>query len=324
MFQALQLTDKNTIALTDLDESALPEGDVTVAVSYSTINYKDALAITGSAPIAKSYPMVPGIDFSGVVTASDNADFAVGDSVVLNGWGVGEKHWGGFAQTARVKGKWLIKLPAGLSDADAMRIGTAGYTAMLCCNALRDQGVTPESGPIIVSGATGGVGSIAVNILAKRGYEVHALSGKADQNDYLTGLGAKAVIDRAEYAEKARPLGQQIWAGAVDVAGSHTLANIIANTQYGGVVTACGLAQGMDLPSSVAPFILRGVSLVGVDSVYCPVAKRQAAWTDLANEMDISQLSDIAHTIGLADIEDAAKALMAGTVTGRYLVDVQK
>lgn len=324
MFQALQLTDKNTIALTDLDESALPEGDVTVAVSYSTINYKDALAVTGSAPIAKSYPMVPGIDFSGVVTASDNADFAVGDSVVLNGWGVGEKHWGGFAQTARVKGKWLIKLPAGLSDADAMRIGTAGYTAMLCCNALRDQGVTPESGPIIVSGATGGVGSIAVNILAKRGYEVHALSGKADQNDYLTGLGAKAVIDRAEYAEKARPLGQQIWAGAVDVAGSHTLANIIANTQYGGVVTACGLAQGMDLPSSVAPFILRGVSLVGVDSVYCPVAKRQAAWTDLANEMDISQLSDIAHTIGLADIEDAAKALMAGTVTGRYLVDVQK
>jgi acrylyl-CoA reductase (NADPH) len=264
--------------------------------------------------------MVPGIDFSGVVTASDNADFAVGDSVVLNGWGVGEKHWGGFAQTARVKGKWLIKLPAGLSDADAMRIGTAGYTAMLCCNALRDQGVTPESGPIIVSGATGGVGSIAVNILAKRGYEVHALSGKADQNDYLTGLGAKAVIDRAEYAEKARPLGQQIWAGAVDVAGSHTLANIIANTQYGGVVTACGLAQGMDLPSSVAPFILRGVSLVGVDSVYCPVAKRQAAWTDLANEMDISQLSDIAHTIGLADVEDAAKALMAGTVTGRYLV----
>lgn len=320
MFQALQLTDKNTIALTDLDESALPEGDVTVAVSYSTINYKDALAVTGSAPIAKSYPMVPGIDFSGVVTASDNADFAVGDSVVLNGWGVGEKHWGGFAQTARVKGKWLIKLPAGLSDADAMRIGTAGYTAMLCCNALRDQGVTPESGPIIVSGATGGVGSIAVNILAKRGYEVHALSGKADQNDYLTGLGAKAVIDRAEYAEKARPLGQQIWAGAVDVAGSHTLANIIANTQYGGVVTACGLAQGMDLPSSVAPFILRGVSLVGVDSVYCPVAKRQAAWTDLANEMDISQLSDIAHTIGLADVEDAAKALMAGTVTGRYLV----
>lgn len=320
MFQALQLTDKNTLALTDLDESALPEGDVTVAVSYSTINYKDALAVTGSAPIAKSYPMVPGIDFSGVVTASDNADFAVGDSVVLNGWGVGEKHWGGFAQTARVKGKWLIKLPAGLSDADAMRIGTAGYTAMLCCNALRDQGVKPESGPIIVSGATGGVGSIAVNILAKRDYEVHALSGKADQNDYLTGLGAKAVIDRAEYAEKARPLGQQIWAGAVDVAGSHTLANIIANTQYGGVVTACGLAQGMDLPSSVAPFILRGVSLVGVDSVYCPVAKRQAAWADLANEMDISQLSDIAHTIGLADVEDAAKALMAGTVTGRYLV----
>ena len=320
MFQALQLTDKNTIALTNLDESALPEGDVTVAVSYSTINYKDALAVTGSAPIAKFYPMIPGIDFSGVVTASDNADFAVGDHVVLNGWGVGEKHWGGFAQTARVKGKWLIKLPEGLSDADAMRIGTAGYTAMLCCNALRDQGVTPASGPIIVSGATGGVGSIAVNILAKRGYEVHALSGKADQNDYLTGLGATAVIDRAEYAEKARPLGQQIWAGAVDVAGSHTLANIIANTQYGGVVTACGLAQGMDLPSSVAPFILRGVSLVGVDSVYCPAAKRQAAWADLAKEMDISQLSDIAHTIGLADVEDAAKALMAGTVTGRYLV----
>lgn len=324
MFQALQLTDKNTLTLTELDDNALPEGDVTVAVSYSTINYKDALAVTGSAPIAKFYPMVPGIDFSGVVTASEHADFAVGDHVVLNGWGVGEKHWGGFAQTARVKGQWLIKLPHGLSDADAMRIGTAGYTAMLCCNALRDQGVTPESGPIIVSGATGGVGSIAVNILAKRGYEVHALSGKADQNDYLTGLGATAVIDRAEYSEKARPLGQQIWAGAVDVAGSHTLANIIANTQYGGVVTACGLAQGMDLPSSVAPFILRGVSLVGVDSVYCPSAKRQAAWSDLANEMDIAQLSDIAHTIGLEEVEDAAKALMAGSVTGRYLVDLKQ
>ena len=324
MFQALQLTDKNTVTLTELDDSALPEGDVTVAVSYSTINYKDALAVTGSAPIAKFYPMVPGIDFSGVVTASEHADFAVGDHVVLNGWGVGEKHWGGFAQTARVKGQWLIKLPHGLSDADAMRIGTAGYTAMLCCNALRDQGVTPESGPIIVSGATGGVGSIAVNILAKRGYEVHALSGKADQNDYLTRLGATAVIDRAEYSEKARPLGQQIWAGAVDVAGSHTLANIIANTQYGGVVTACGLAQGMDLPSSVAPFILRGVSLVGVDSVYCPNAKRQAAWSDLANEMDIAQLSDIAHTIGLEEVEDAAKALMAGSVTGRYLVDLKQ
>ena len=324
MFQALQLTDKNTVTLTELDDNALPEGDVTVAVSYSTINYKDALAVTGSAPIAKFYPMVPGIDFSGVVTASEHDDFAVGDHVVLNGWGVGEKHWGGFAQTARVKGQWLIKLPHGLSDADAMRIGTAGYTAMLCCNALRDQGVTPESGPIIVSGATGGVGSIAVNILAKRGYEVHALSGKADQNDYLTGLGAKAVIDRAEYSEKARPLGQQIWAGAVDVAGSHTLANIIANTQYGGVVTACGLAQGMDLPSSVAPFILRGVSLVGVDSVYCPNAKRQAAWSDLANEIDIAQLSDIAHTIGLEEVEDAAKALMAGSVTGRYLVDLKQ
>jgi acrylyl-CoA reductase (NADPH) len=324
MFQALQLTDKDTIALTQLNTTDLPEGDVTVSVSYSTINYKDALAVTGSAPIAKSYPMVPGIDFSGVVTASDNSDYAIGDKVVLNGWGVGEKHWGGFAQQARVKGKWLIKLPQGLSEADAMRIGTAGYTAMLCCNALREHGVTPASGPIIVSGATGGVGSIAVHILAKRGYEVHALSGKPEQSEYLQQLGAKAVIDRKEYSDKARALGQQIWAGAVDVAGSFTLANIIANTQYGGVVTACGLAQGMDLPSSVAPFILRGVSLVGVDSVYCPVAKRQAAWNDLAAEMDIEQLSDIAHTIGLDEVEDASKALMAGTVTGRYLVDLQK
>ena len=324
MFQALQLTDKDTIALTQLNTTDLPEGDVTVVVSYSTINYKDALAVTGSAPIAKSYPMVPGIDFSGVVAASDNPDYAVGDKVVLNGWGVGEKHWGGFAQQARVKGKWLIKLPNGLSEADAMRIGTAGYTAMLCCNALREHGVTPDSGPIIVSGATGGVGSIAVHILAKRGYEVHALSGKPEQSEYLQQLGAKAVIDRKEYSDKARALGQQTWAGAVDVAGSHTLANIIANTQYGGVVTACGLAQGMDLPSSVAPFILRGVSLVGVDSVYCPVAKRQAAWNDLAAEMDIEQLSDIAHTIGVGGVEDASKALMAGTVTGRYLVDLQK
>ncbi len=323
MFHALQLTDKETITLTQLDENDLPEGDVSVAVSYSTINYKDALAVTGSAPIARSYPMVPGIDFSGVVTQSDNPDYHVGDKVVLNGWGVGESHWGGFAQQARVKGKWLIKLPEGLSEADAMRIGTAGYTAMLCCNALRDHGVTPESGPIIVSGATGGVGSIAVYILAKRGYTVHALSGKPEQRDYLLGLGATDTLDRAQYAEKARALGQQLWAGAVDVVGSHTLANIIANTQYGGVVTACGLAQGMDLPSSVAPFILRGVSLVGVDSVYCPIAKRQAAWHDLANEMDISQLSDIAHTIGLDGVETAAKALMAGTVTGRYLVDLK-
>ena len=318
--KAIVLREDKQVAIEDVAVSDLPEGDVTVDIAYSTLNYKDALALTASAPIAKSYPMVPGIDFVGTVSASESADFAVGDTVVLNGWGVGEKHWGGLAEQARVKSKWLIKLPAGLTPEQAMSIGTAGYTAMLCCNALRTAGVTPDSGKVIVSGATGGVGSIAVAILAKRGYAVTALSGKPEQADYLKALGASDIMDRAEYAEKARPLGKQDWAGAVDVVGSHTLANIIANTQYGGVVTACGLAQGMDLPASVAPFILRNVSLLGVDSVYCPQAKRQQAWHDLATEIDPSVFNQLTHTIGLEDCVAAAKNIMAGTVTGRYLV----
>lgn len=318
--QALVLREDKQVALETLDPTLLPEGDVTVKVAYSTLNYKDALALTASAPIAKSYPMVPGIDFVGEVTASESANFTVGDMVVLNGWGVGEKHFGGLAEQARVKSKWLIKLPTGLSAEQSMSIGTAGYTAMLCCNALKDAGVTPDAGKIIVSGATGGVGSIAVAILAKRGYDVTALSGKPEQADYLKALGANDVMDRAVYAEKGRPLGKQDWAGAVDVVGSHTLANIIANTQYGGVVTACGLAQGMDLPASVAPFILRNVSLLGIDSVYCPQEKRQRAWDDLANEIDPSVFAQLTHTIGLAECIEAAGKIMAGSVTGRYLV----
>lgn len=318
--RALVLREDKQVALETLDPALLPEGDVTVKVTYSTLNYKDALALTASAPIAKSYPMVPGIDFVGEVTDSQSADFAVGDTVVLNGWGVGEKHFGGLAEQARVKAKWLIKLPAGLSAEQSMSIGTAGYTAMLCCNALKDAGVTPDAGKIIVSGATGGVGSIAVAILAKRGYDVTALSGKPDQADYLKALGANEIMDRSVYAEKGRPLGKQDWAGAVDVVGSHTLANIIANTQYGGVVTACGLAQGMDLPASVAPFILRNVSLLGIDSVYCPQDKRQRAWDDLANEIDPSVFAQLTHTISLDECIAAAKNMMAGTVTGRYLV----
>ena len=318
--RAIVLREDKQVAIEQCNVTDLPEGDVLVKVAYSTLNYKDALALTASAPIAKSYPMVPGIDFVGVVEKSDSTEFAVGDTVVLNGWGVGEKHWGGLAEYARVKSKWLIKLPEHMSPQDAMGIGTAGYTAMLCCNALYDAGVSPESGNILVSGATGGVGSVAVAILAKRGYSVTALSGKAEQADYLTSLGATAIKDRKEYEGKARILGGQDWAGAVDVVGSHTLANIIANTQYGGVVTACGLAQGMDLPSSVAPFIWRGVSLLGIDSVYCPQDKRQRAWDDLANELDPSVIQQITHEIGLDDCVEAAQNIMAGSVTGRYLV----
>lgn len=320
--RALVLHEDKTVAVETLDQTQLPEGDVLIKVAYSTINYKDALALTASAPIAKTYPMVPGIDFVGTVEDSTSSDFTVGEQVVLNGWGVGEKHWGGLAEYARVKSKWLIKLPKKISEADSMSIGTAGYTAMLCCNALRDAGVTPDAGNIIVSGATGGVGSVAVAILAQRGYQVTALSGKADQHDYLMSLGAKAVMDRKTYEGKARLLGGQDWAGAVDVVGSHTLANIIANTQYGGVVTACGLAQGMDLPTSVAPFILRGVSLLGIDSVYCPQDKRQAAWDDLANELDPSVMQQITHEISLDECIEAAQNIMAGNVTGRYLVKI--
>ena len=282
MFKAVVLKKQDdadaSVSVEDLNISDLPEGDVLVKVSFSTINYKDALAITSSSPIIKNYPMVPGIDFAGEVEESNNNSFKTGDKVILNGFGVGEKYWGGLAQKARVKGEWLVKLPEKLTQKQAMAIGTAGYTAMLCVLALEKQGVTPDKGEILVTGASGGVGSVAISLLSKLGYEVCASSGREEFKDYINSLGAKKIINRSELSEKSRPLGKEIWAGAIDSVGSHTLANICASTKYGGVVAACGLAQGFDFPSTVMPFILRGVSLLGVDSVYHSMEGRKEAW----------------------------------------------
>ena len=311
-----------TVTLQQLDESALPEGDVTIDVAYSTLNFKDGLAITNSSPVVRKFPMVPGIDLVGTVTESSHADWKAGDTVVLNGWGVGEGHWGGLAQKARLKGDWLVPLPSAFTPAQAMAIGTAGYTAALCVDALIDAGVTPEQGEVLVTGATGGVGSVAIAILKKLGFKVAALTGKMSEEGYLKSLGADSVIDRAEYAEKGKPLQKERWAGVVDAAGSYTLVNAIAQTRYGGAVAACGLAQGFDLPGTVMPFILRGVSLLGIDSVMAPKAKRLKAWDRLANDLDPAALETIAQTIGLNEAIDTAKKFMSGEVKGRYIVDV--
>lgn len=308
----------------DIDESELPPGDVTVDVQYSTLNYKDGLAITGKGPVVRSFPMVPGIDLVGTVSASDSAEFSVGQTVLLNGWGVGETHWGGLAQRARLKGDWLIPLPKGFDGRQAMAIGTAGYTAMLCVLALERHGITPASGEIVVTGATGGVGSVAVAILSKLGYTVCAVTGRAEEEPYLRSLGAASILDRATLSEPGRPLAKERWAGAVDTAGSHVLANVCAATRYRGVVTACGLAAGMDFPATVAPFILRGVTLVGVDSVMCPRADRIEAWNRLVSDLDLSKLETITNEIGLADAIPAAEGLMNGKVRGRVVVDVRK
>lgn len=325
MFRCI-LIDKGdegqTVELTEVDEGSLPEGDVTVQVEYSTMNYKDGLAITGASPVVRSFPMVPGVDFVGKVTASDNSDYAVGDSVILNGWGVGEKHWGGLAEVARVNGDWLVPLPNGISPKDAMAIGTAGYTAMLCVMGLERQGVKPGDGEIVVTGASGGVGSVAVALLAKLGYQVVAVTGRTSEEAYLKGLGADSIMDRAEISEPGRPLGRERWAGAVDTVGSHILANVLAATKYRGVVTACGLAQGFDLPATVMPFILRGVSLVGIDSVMCPKEDRIEAWNRLAKDLDLSKLGEIGHEIGLEDVIDLAPKLLAGEVRGRAIVKI--
>ncbi len=310
--------------LTEVDESRLPEGDVTVAVDYSTLNYKDSLAITGSSPVVRSFPMVPGIDLAGTVESSTHADFQPGDRVVLNGWGVGEVHWGGLAQKARLNGDWLIPLPDAFTPQQAMAIGTAGYTAMLCVLALEKHGVTPDKGEILVTGAAGGVGSVAISILARLGYTVIASTGRPEQADYLTSLGAAGTIDRAELAEKGRPLGKERWAGAVDTVGSHTLANACATTKYGGTVAACGLAGGFDLPATVMPFILRGVTLAGVDSVYRPKADRIEAWNRLATDLDLQHIEAIMTGIGLSDAIATAEAQMAGKVRGRVVVDVNR
>lgn len=313
-------------AVKDIDESVLPEGDVTVSVQYSTLNYKDGLAITGKGPVVRQFPMVPGIDLVGVVEQSDSNKFVVGDTVLLNGFGVGEVHCGGLAQKARLKSDWLIHLPKAFSARQTMAIGTAGYTAMLCVIALEKNGVTPDKGEILVSGANGGVGSFAIAILAKLGYQVVASTGRADQVDYLKGLGAKEVIDRQLLSEPGRPLAKERWAGAVDSVGSHTLANICASIKYGGTVAACGLAQGMDLPATVMPFILRGVTLAGIDSVMRPISDREEAWQRLgeifANPSEQAMFDNISTEINLNGVIQAAEDLMAGKIRGRIVVDV--
>ena len=309
---------------TTLNEAQLPPGGVTVRVEYSTLNYKDALAITGKGPVVRKFPMVPGIDFAGSVQESEDSAYRAGDRVVLNGWGVGEQHWGGLAQLARVKGEWLIPLPVEFTARQAMAVGTAGYTAMLCVLALERHGIVPESGEILVTGAAGGVGSIAVAVLAKLGYRVAAVTGRATEADFLRRLGAAEVLDRALFASAGKPLAKERWAGAIDVVGSHTLANVCASMRYRGVVAACGLAGGMDFPATVAPFILRGVTLVGVDSVMCPRGERLEAWRRLGRDLDVGQLELLTEEIGLSQALQRAAGLLEGRVRGRVVVDTRR
>ncbi len=314
--------DVQTVETGTIDDASLPEGDVAVEVRYSTLNYKDALAITGKSPVVRSFPMVPGIDFAGVVTKSSHADYKKGDRVILNGWGVGEKHWGGLAQRARVKGEWLVPLPKRLDERQAMAIGTAGYTAALCVNALVAQGLKPADGDVLVTGATGGVGSIAVALLTRAGFTVIGSTGKASEGEYLKQLGATSLIARSELSSPGKPLQKERWAAVVDSVGSHTLANACAQTKYGGTVAACGLAQGMDLPASVAPFILRGVTLVGIDSVMAPKDRRLSAWKRLAKDLDLALLKTIAKEVPLAEAIPSAPRLLDGQIRGRLIVDV--
>jgi len=305
-----------------VDESALPPGEVTVRVDYSTVNYKDGLAITGKGPIVRKFPLHAGIDFAGVVEASDDARYKAGDRVVLTGWGVGETHSGGLAQKARVKADWLVPLPVGLTTRQAMAIGTAGFTAMLCVLALERHGIKPESGDILVTGANGGVGSVAIAILAKLGYRVVASTGRLGEAEHLKGLGAADVIGRDELSAPGKPLAKERWAGVVDSVGSHTLANACAGTRYGGAVAACGLAQGMDFPGSVAPFILRGITLYGIESVMVPLPLRRNAWERLARDLDLGKLAAFTHEIGLADALQAGQDILAGRIRGRVVVNV--
>ena len=310
--------------LRDLDDTVLMEGDTLVQVAYSTLNYKDALAITGKAPVVRKFPMIPGIDLAGTVISCASGKFKPGDTVLLNGFGVGEVHCGGLAQQARLNSDWLIAQPKGLSAKQAMAIGTAGYTAMLCVMALQKHGVTPDSGEILVTGANGGVGSYAIAILAKQGYSVVAATGRLEEAAYLKALGASEIIDRHTLSEPGKPLAKERWAGVVDSVGSHTLVNACASTKYGGVVAACGLAQGMDLPGSVAPFILRGVTLAGIDSVMRPLKDRIEAWDKLAEVLDANTLEQVATEIGLAQVCDTAQRLLDGQVRGRIVVNVNQ
>jgi acrylyl-CoA reductase (NADPH) len=324
-FKAIRIdkADKGTTtALVEFDEADLMDGDVTVRVEWSTLNYKDGLAVTGKAPVVRRFPMIAGIDFAGIVEQSSHPQWKAGDKVICNGWGMGETHLGAYAQKARVKGDWLVRLPEGMSTRDAMAIGTAGYTAMLALLALEKQGVTPKDGPIVVTGAAGGVGSVATAVLAKLGYHVIASTGRMSETDYLKDLGAAEVIDRNELSGPAKPLAKERWAGGIDSVGSTTLANVLSMTKYRGAVAACGLAAGMDLPSSVAPFILRGVCLLGIDSVMCPIELRKIAWARLASDLDPGKLTEITHEIDLDGVLDAGAKILAGQVRGRIVVKI--
>ena len=320
----IEKADKGqTVGLTEFHDKDLMDGDVTVAVHWTTLNYKDGLAITGRAPVVRRFPMIPGIDFAGEVQASSHPDWRAGDRVILNGWGVGESHLGAFAAKARVKGQWLVRLPERMSPREAMAIGTAGYTAMLAVMALERHGIKPDGGAILVTGAAGGVGSVAVALLAKHGYQVIASTGRPQEADYLKTLGAAEVIDRAQLTVPPKPLAKERWAGGIDSVGSTTLANALSMTKYGGAIAACGLAAGMDLPSSVAPFILRGVSLLGIDSVQCPQNRRQEAWRRLDFDLDRGKLEAITTQIGLAEVIGTAESILDGKVRGRIVVKVQ-
>ncbi|OXT01931.1 oxidoreductase [Notoacmeibacter marinus] len=323
-FKAILITrgdgDEQTVEVTTIGEDDLMEGDVTVRVEATTVNYKDGLAITGKSPVVRRFPMVPGIDFAGTVETSDHADWKPGDKVILNGWGTGETHLGAYAEKSRVKGDWLVALPEGLSVKDAMAIGTAGYTAMLSVLGLEDAGCKPDDGPVLVTGATGGVGSVAVSILSKLGWHVIAATGSPEKRaDYLKGLGASEIIDRTELSEKGRPLGKERWAAAVDAVGSHTLANVLAQTKHGGTVTCCGLAQGFDLPTTVMPFILRGIALKGIDSVMAPKALRERAWQRLATDLDREKLQSITTEIGFDDLIPYARQIIESGIQGRVV-----
>ena len=329
-FKAILLTREGTekdspqkSEITSLNVDDLMPGDVVVDVEYSTLNYKDGLAVVGNPPfIARSWPMIPGIDFAGCVSVSDHGEFGVGDRVLLNGFGVGEAHFGGFAKKARVKGEWLVSIPEGITSKHAMGIGTAGYTAMLCVLELERLGLGPDRGPVLVTGAAGGVGSVAIALLGKLGYHVIASTGRPSEEAYLKDLGASEIVDRAQLSEKGRPLGKQLWAGAIDTVGGVTLANVLAATQYDGVVTACGLAGGASLPTTVMPFIIRDVTLSGIDSVMAPRDKRLAAWNRLAADLDLAKLNSMIRTISLEEVFDAAQSILAGKVRGRTVIDL--
>jgi len=325
MFKAILISKQDgtqSVGPANLEESQLPDAPVTVRVEYSTINFKDGLAITGKSPVVRKFPMVPGIDFAGVVEKSTDAAWHPGDRVLLNGWGVGEGHWGGFAQKARVNAEWLQRVPESFTTRQAMAIGTAGYTASLCVDALVKHGLTPDRGPVLVTGASGGVGSVAIALLSRAGFKVTASTGKTGESDYLKALGAQEIIDRNELAQPGKPMQKERWAAVIDSVGSHTLANACAQTRYRGLVAACGLAQGMDFPASVAPFILRGVSLLGIDSVMAPQELRKPAWDRLARDLDGASLDRMSTVIGLSEVTNAAQNIVSGRIRGRVVVDV--